>query len=144
MREAAVSLPQSLEEFEDESQLICQWHPMLEGTFGGLNGLFLPAQESDDPEMENATYNGWKSDHCINNVLAFSPKGTITIAVLNASGSWHDTRVACAIFHALEHDVSDGFYLVADTAFPHRTASINGKICAPLKGGEHIPADPVE
>lgn len=66
------------------------------------------------------------------------------MAVLNAPGSWHDAHVARPIFQALERDVPDGFFLVADTAFPRGTASIKGKICAPMKGGEYIPADPVE
>ncbi|KAF5383062.1 hypothetical protein D9615_004821 [Tricholomella constricta] len=144
MKEAKVSLPRTVEEFEKETRLICERHPLLEGAFGGLDGLSLTAEESDDPEMENATYNGWKSNHCINNVLAFSPQGTITMAVLNAPGSWHDSRVARPIFQALEHHVPDGYFLVADTAFPRGTVSIHGKIRAPMKGGEYIPADPIE
>ncbi|KAG5649327.1 hypothetical protein H0H81_004598 [Sphagnurus paluster] len=127
MEEAEISMPQTVEEFESESELICARHPLLRGTFGGLDGLSLTAETSDDPEMENATYNGWKSGHCINNVIEFSPQGTIIMAVLNAPGSWHDARVARPIFTALE-DVPDGFFLVADTAFPRGSASINGKI----------------
>ena len=35
----------------------------------------------------------------------------------------------------------EDYFLIADTAFPHGTASIEGKIRAPLKGGEHVPRD---
>ncbi|KAG5653357.1 hypothetical protein H0H81_000858 [Sphagnurus paluster] len=143
MEEARVSLPRTVEEYEKESELICERHPLLKGAFGGLDGLSLTTETSDDPEMENATYNGWKSDHHINNVLAFSPQGTVTMAVLNAPGSWHDARVARPIYEALAN-VPDGFFLVADTAFPRGSASIQGKIRAPMKGGEYIPADFLE
>ncbi|KAG6915498.1 hypothetical protein DXG01_011200 [Tephrocybe rancida] len=66
------------------------------------------------------------------------------MAVLNAPGSWHDSRVAWPIFEALQHKVPDGFFLVADMAFPCGTESINRKIRASLKGGVRITADPVE
>jgi hypothetical protein len=39
--------------------------------------------------------------------------------------------------------IPDGYYLVADTAFPRGTQSIAGKIRAPLKSGERVPMDPV-
>jgi hypothetical protein len=45
---------------------------MLSGAFGSIS---LAVQESDDPELENATYNGWKTDHQVNNVFVFSPEG---------------------------------------------------------------------
>jgi hypothetical protein len=35
----------------------------------------------------------------------------------------------------LEH-TPDGFYLIADTAFPRGTASIEGRIVAPMKTGQ--------
>ncbi|EEB96493.1 hypothetical protein MPER_04363, partial [Moniliophthora perniciosa FA553] len=98
-------------------------------------------QVSDDPEIENATYNGWKTDHRISNILVFSPKGTIIDAVLNAPGSWHDAHTARPIFERLRTRFPPGYYVVADTAFPRGPVSIKGKIKAPLKGGERIPAD---
>jgi len=35
--------------------------------------------------------------------------------------------------------VPEGRYLIADTAFPRGSASISGKIRAPLKGGDTVP-----
>jgi len=75
LKEAAISMPQKIEEFKRFSNLICQRHSLLQGAFGSIDRLSLAAQESEDPEIENATYNGWKSDHCINNVLVFAPDG---------------------------------------------------------------------
>jgi hypothetical protein len=75
MKEGAIRLPRTPQEFAAESALVCECHPMLEGAFGVIDGLALLAQEADDAEVENATYNGWKSEHTINNVIAYSPRG---------------------------------------------------------------------
>jgi hypothetical protein len=53
--------------------LIRTCHFKLIDDFDSIDGLSLPCQEADDPEVENAIYNGWKSSHFISNVLVFSP-----------------------------------------------------------------------
>ncbi|KIK52702.1 hypothetical protein GYMLUDRAFT_250962 [Collybiopsis luxurians FD-317 M1] len=75
MKEARIALPETQDEYEELSLLVVACHPLLEGAFSSIDGLALPAQVSDDPEIENATYNGWKTDHTITNVLMFSLKG---------------------------------------------------------------------
>ena len=72
---ANVTFPQTFRDIEFYSSLIAARHPLLEGAFGSIDGLSLKCQESNDPELENVTYNGWKSDHCISNILVFSPEG---------------------------------------------------------------------
>ena len=57
--------------------------------------------------------------------------GTILDAIINAPGSWHDSRVALPVYAHLRRDTPDGPYLVADTAFP-RGSRLSGKIMAPL------------
>ena len=79
LEEARISMPTSQAELEGLSQLVQQRHPLLDGAFGSIDGLSLCTQVSDDPEIENATYNGWKSSHCINNVFVFSPEGKCTV-----------------------------------------------------------------
>ncbi|KAE9382550.1 hypothetical protein BT96DRAFT_755981, partial [Gymnopus androsaceus JB14] len=70
--------------------------------------------------------------------------GTIIDCVLNAPGSWHDAHTAQPIFHHLLTHVPEGFYVISDTAFPRGPVSMRGKIHAPMKGGERIPADLVQ
>ncbi|KAE9383641.1 hypothetical protein BT96DRAFT_1027124 [Gymnopus androsaceus JB14] len=144
MPEAQIKLPRNLDEFQANSDLITARHSQLEGGFGSIDGLSLPTEVSDDVEMENATYNGWKSEHRINNVFVFSPQGLIIDASLNAPGSWHDAHVSRRIFERLRTRVPEGYYLIADTAFPRGDDSISGKIRAPVKAGECIPANPTE
>ena len=64
--------------------------------------------------------------------------GTILDAILNAPGSWHDSRVALPVYERLLHNTPEGSYLVADTAFPCGTSRVSGKIKAPLKQGDHL------
>ena len=66
------------------------------------------------------------------------------MAVLNAPGSWHDAQVARPIYQQLRSSVPDGFYLVADSAFPKGNQSVAGKIQVPLKSGQRISRDPTE
>ena len=75
--EAAVQWWSSLEEFQDDSTLITARHPLLEGAIGSIDGLNLLLATSDDPDLENATYNGWLHGHYASCVLVFSPRGMI-------------------------------------------------------------------
>ena len=69
-------------------------------------------------------------------------EGTIRQAVLNVPGSWHDSRVARPVYRKLRDSTPDGYYLVADSAFPQGTGPIEGRIRAALKEGSRLPADP--
>lgn len=63
-------------------------------------------------------------------------EGLILDVNFNAPGSWHDSRVAQPIYEKLRNNTPDGFYLVADTAFPRGTQDIEGRIVAPIKSGQ--------
>ena len=82
--EAAIRFP-TQQEIKAYNAVIRTRHPRLVGGFGSIDGLSLPCQSADDPEMENATYNGWKSAHFITNILVFSPQGlcNIPLSLLN-------------------------------------------------------------
>ncbi|KAG6824837.1 hypothetical protein H0H92_005660 [Tricholoma furcatifolium] len=138
MEEAAIRYPHGVAEFQKLNDLIIARHPRLTGAFTSIDGLKLPVQTSADEDIENATYNGWLSEHFISSVLAFSPEGLIIAAKLNAPGSWHDAHVAQPIFEKLRTQTPDGFYMVADTAFPRGTAQIQGRIRAPIKAGQRL------
>ena len=64
--------------------------------------------------------------------------------MLNAPGSWHDAKIARPIYDKLRDHTPEGFFLVADTAFPRGTNSIAGRIQAPLKGGQRLPSNSVD
>ena len=61
-------------------------YPSMLGMFGFLDGLKLKIHPPSDPEMENAYYNGWTSDHYISNVFLFTPDGCVSYAVMNCPG----------------------------------------------------------
>ncbi|KAJ8579917.1 hypothetical protein M405DRAFT_869856 [Rhizopogon salebrosus TDB-379] len=116
--------------------LVVARHPRLHGAFGSIDGLKLPVQTSDDSDIENATYNGWLSEHFVSSVLAFSAEGVVIAARTNAPGSWHDSRLASQIYTSLRLNTPPSYYIVADTAFPRGTNAIDGRIRAPLKHGQ--------
>ncbi|KAI0364883.1 hypothetical protein BV20DRAFT_1104821 [Pilatotrama ljubarskyi] len=143
--EARVCWWESAEECEEDSRLIVAWHSLLYGTIGSIDGLNLLTAEADDPELENATYNGWLHGHYTSCVLVFSPRvGIIKGCVYNALGSWHDAKIACLIYSKLRDRTPPGYFLIADTAFPRGAASIAGRIQAPLKSNQQLPRDPQE
>jgi hypothetical protein len=73
----------------------------------------------------------------------FYSTGTVIDAILNSPGSWHDAHVAQPIFHRLLA-IPNGYYLIADTAFPRGTQAIAGKIRASIKSGQSVPANCAE
>ena len=143
IKEASIQWP-LVEEFEELNDIILSRHDLLIGAFGTVDGLNLPVQTAEDVEIENATYNGWLHSHFVSSVLVFSPKGTIIAAALNAPGSWHDSRVAASIYNKLLNDTPEGYYLVADTAFPRGTDYIEGRIKAPHKVGQRLRGTQIE
>ena len=66
--------------------------------------------------------------------------GTVITCWLNAPGSWHDSRVAQTIYQKLRSQMLDGFFLVADTAFPWGSTALRngGFIHVPMKAGERL------
>jgi hypothetical protein len=61
--------------FMEDNEVIVARHPMLTYAFATVDGLRSPVEESSDPEIENATYNGWVHEHNVNSVFVFSPRG---------------------------------------------------------------------
>jgi hypothetical protein len=78
IQEARIKWPGMLADFHEYNQLIVARHPLLDGAFASIDGLNLPVQDSDDEDIENATFNGWLHEHFVSSVLVFSPKGQDT------------------------------------------------------------------
>lgn len=57
--------------------MILEHHPLLDGAIRSIDGLNVALATLDDPELENATYNGWLHGHFAGCVLVFSPQGRI-------------------------------------------------------------------
>lgn len=68
MEASDIRWPRRIQDFTNNSHLIQERHPRLKGAFASIDGL-------SDHEIENATYNGWLSEHFISSVLVFDPQG---------------------------------------------------------------------
>ena len=75
MSEASITWWANEDECDANSNLIVPRHPLLLGAIGSIDSINLPIVTSDDPEVENATYNGWPHGHFTSCVLVFSPCG---------------------------------------------------------------------
>ncbi|QRW03575.1 DDE superfamily endonuclease [Ceratobasidium sp. AG-Ba] len=126
-------------EMANFAHLINRRHPAIDGAFGFIDGLSLPAQTSSDPRIQEATYNGWHHSRRINNILVFAPTGCVITCKLNAPGSWHDARVAQHIYPKLMHQTPQGYFLIGDSAF--KSDELADRIHTPIKAGEELPED---
>lgn len=73
--EGKIKWPRTDKKFQEYNDLIVACHPSLNGAFRSIDGLNLPVQTSDNPDVENATYNSCLSEHFISSVIAFAPTG---------------------------------------------------------------------
>ncbi|KAI0648375.1 hypothetical protein C8Q79DRAFT_1008705 [Trametes meyenii] len=80
MPDAAVEWWTSAEECMSDNEAVVFRHPLLVNAIGTIDGLNLLTASSDDPDVENATYNGWLHGHFTSCVLVFSPRGRITFS----------------------------------------------------------------
>eukprot|EP00299_Pterocystis_sp_00344_P008370 c3142_g1_i1.p1 GENE.c3142_g1_i1~~c3142_g1_i1.p1 ORF type:complete len:233 (+),score=21.42 c3142_g1_i1:35-700(+) len=112
--------------------MIAAREPLLTGAFGFCDGLRLPIGSSENPEIENAYYCGWTSQHHCACVFAFGPDGTILYACINAPGSWHDATIAMGLCEKLQSCTPSGCFLIADSAFPSR-GNLSSFIKTPAK-----------
>ncbi|QRW24282.1 DDE superfamily endonuclease [Rhizoctonia solani] len=113
----------------------------LKGAFGFMDGLNLPVMASGKDNEQNANWNGWLHAHVVSNVIVFLPNGTIMTAVVNAPGSWHDSNVARPIYQVLREKTPDGFFLIADSAFPRLGVGKSQRIKIPLKKNAALPGN---
>jgi hypothetical protein len=125
--DARIKFPDT-DELAQFSAIIRAEFPRLSGAFAMVDGLKLCIQAPGDQAMQNAYYNGWTSNHYVSSILLFVPDGTVCFAILNAPGSWHDSRVASAGgLYATLAKLPDPYFVVADSAFPI-SGELEGKI----------------
>ncbi|CAD6939796.1 unnamed protein product [Tilletia laevis] len=72
--------------------------PLLEGVFGFVDGLNLRIYQPSNLDEQNAYYNGWLADTYCSQVLVFLANGEIAWASYNNPGSWHDAKIARALY----------------------------------------------
>ncbi|KAG8988592.1 hypothetical protein FRB94_000574 [Tulasnella sp. JGI-2019a] len=70
-----IAWPKGEAQFASLAALTKAKYDRLDGSFGLIDGLNLPVQESSDPDIQNATYNGWKCACYVSSVLAFAFDG---------------------------------------------------------------------
>lgn len=116
---AAVRLP-SRDEITTFQRVISDKYPSIPDVFAVADGLKLHLEQSNDPVLQNAFYNGWTHGHYVSNVFVFTPNGVITACAINAPGSMHDSLIAewGGVYSKLERVYEQtGARCVVDSAF---------------------------
>ncbi|KAE8898163.1 hypothetical protein PF005_g14786 [Phytophthora fragariae] len=131
--EGRISWPTRPAKFQRYADIIAERHPSLTGAFCFIDGVKIPVAESLDEATQNAQYNGWTCSHYCSSVFAFAPDGTIICALINAFGSWHDAAVAQDLYAKLQNKTPEGYFAIADSAFPRTRQGISSRIQTPLK-----------
>jgi DDE superfamily endonuclease len=90
---ARVEIPTD-EKIEKLKAAAAERHSLLTDVYCVLDGLKLYFEQCEDLDEQCMYYNGWKCDHFIGNLFAFSIDGLIISCVVNAPGSLHDSTIA--------------------------------------------------
>lgn len=126
---SAIKFPTAAK-MEYYASLVARREPTITNVIGFVDGLSLPVQCSEDPETQSLMYNGYYHDTRCNNVLAFSPEGTIFYAAINYPGSFHDSRTAYKLGETALEKLGN-FSLCVDQGFP-RKGHFFGKFVGPI------------
>ena len=109
------------EEINQYIDAIERKEPRLSGqkVWAAADGLKINVEQSCDWYKQAANYNSWKEHTFVNCVFAFAPDGKIRICVINAPGTWHDSKIAqVGIYQKMEQIFDEhGARVVVDAAF---------------------------
>ncbi|ETN01061.1 hypothetical protein PPTG_17501 [Phytophthora nicotianae INRA-310] len=131
--EGRIEWPKTPTKFAYYAELIAARHPSLHGAFCSIDGVKIPVAESLDEGTQNSRYNGWTCSQYCSSVFVFAPDGAILCALLNAPGSWHDAAVAQDLYGKLLNKTPEGYFAIADSAFPRSHRGLSSRIKTPLK-----------
>ena len=90
----------------------------IPNVIGMINGMKLPSSSPADPLLQNRDYNSWTKEVNRNVMLLWHPDGTIIDCVINAPGSFHDSRTTKwgAVYDHIAK-LPDPYLVVCDDAF---------------------------
>ncbi|ETN02259.1 hypothetical protein PPTG_16507 [Phytophthora nicotianae INRA-310] len=112
--------------------------PLLQHTFGFIDGKNLRVQQPSNSDLQNAMYNGWLHTVFVTGTICFAADGCIIWAKHNCPGSWNDSDTSLGFRNKLLDPVccpDPRKNVVSDSAFPCST-SMAGRILTPLKDGD--------
>ena len=115
-RFAQIKFPDETEKQKFALQ-IANRYPRIQNCIGFMDGLSIHVQCSDDPELQNACYNGYHADTMCNNVFLFGPNGKVLLCAINYPGSWHDSSVCNLMLVTIIENIN-GFCVSVDQGFP--------------------------
>ncbi|POM69056.1 Hypothetical protein PHPALM_14698 [Phytophthora palmivora] len=126
------------------ARLVAAREPLLQFTWGFIDGKNYRVQQPASAEIQNAHYNGWLHAVFVTGTLCFSADGLIVWSKHNCPGSWNDSDTSLQFRSSLQFreklldpvlNPDTRYGVVADSAFPCGNDLV-GRIMTPLKGGD--------
>ena len=116
--DSIIQLP-SLEKVRFYQEVIGNKYPLCSDVWAAADGIKLLLEKSGDDSKQNYHFNGWKNGHFINCVFVFCPDGKISLCLLNAPGTFHDSTMSdYGVYKGLEAVYTlCGGKVVVDSAF---------------------------
>ena len=128
--DAVVKFP-DVPEMARLANLVALREPRVRNVVGFVDGCSIKIECTSEPNIQNAYYDGFTCDTCVNNVLLFSPEGKILFAAINFPGSWHDSAVSFDLIRTVLDAVGDeDFAFCVDQGFP-RSGLLQDKFVGP-------------
>jgi len=113
------------------ANLVALREPLVRNVVGFVDGCSIKIECTAEPSIQNAYYDGFTCDTCVNNVFLFSPEGRILFAAINYPGSWHDSAVSLDLIRTvLEAVGQEDFAFCVDQGFP-RSGLLEDKFVGP-------------
>ncbi|KAE9037234.1 hypothetical protein PR003_g6695 [Phytophthora rubi] len=151
LRKAEKALSQALEGFAPArisfpsptqqvrlAKLVEAREPLLQHTFGFIDGKNLRVMQPSNADLQNAMYNGWLHSVFVTGTICFAADGCIIWCKHNCPGSWNDSDTSLGFrMKLLDPAVCPDprMNVVSDSAFPCST-EMTGRILTPLKDGD--------
>ncbi|KAL4110994.1 hypothetical protein PRIC1_002678 [Phytophthora ramorum] len=120
------------------AKLVQAREPLLEHTFGFIDGKDLRVQQPSNADLQNAMYNGWLHTVFVTGTICFAADGCIVWCRHNCPGSWNDSDTSLGFRNKLldpAYCPGKRMNVVSDSAFPC-SAAMAGRILTPLKDGD--------
>lgn len=113
---------------------------VLDRIFAVTDGARMSCVSFEEPQLQNAYYQGYNQKVEVTNLLVWAFTGEIIHAAVNYPGSWHDNRIAAllGLYWPLLSDqkTPSGYAILGDSAFVNNMTATNGKVVRARKLNE--------
>ena len=129
------------EEKERLAALVALRQPGITNVIGFMDGLGIHVECENNPDVQNAYYNGYASDTMCQNIFCFGATGKVILCATNYPGSWHDATVSADIVDYIIRNIGT-YAICVDQGFP-RSGRCYDVLLGPISQRESLKLSPI-